>query len=451
MVEAGEAGAPRRAAGTDGAAEPRRARAWAALLCALAAAWLWSARPDGRDGRFEIDEAEWLTMSIHDALQVTAGRSPFEGIPPSPYRDADGDPWEVGIHQSTFGSMNPMLPKLAFGGLCLALGHRAADPAVYPRFAKELPPGRAARAEELVRPALLPVRLLVLGLASLCAGLVFLAALRAGGPAAGIAAWLLFLASPNVVDHATRIRTDFFPIACGLGALVLAQRRGAELAGERGTGALLRAAGALGVLAGLAVGSKLNGALVALCIGLWIPLARLRADRAAGFGRGGSARGTLAGWLAAAVPCLALFALFSPHLWTEPLASFTDLLARWSGDLEHQKDLYGERLGRADTPLQHLALSARGVAGEHEPLFALTGLPLGVPLLVLGLAALALGRPRAAGAALLAYLLVQGLGTALWLPFGRDNFYLGFAPVVALAEGAALGLLAALAARRVRR
>ena len=43
--------------------------------------------------------------------------------------------------------------------------------------------------------------------------------------------------------------------------------------------------------------------------------------------------------------------------------------------------------------------------------------------------------PRFRASAGLVFVLVAGLGTALWIPFGRDNFFLGLAAPVALLEG----------------
>ena len=66
-------------------------RALLFVVAAIVASVVFSlARPPERAQRFEIDEAEWLTMSIANALQASEGVSPFEGIPPSPYRDEDG-------------------------------------------------------------------------------------------------------------------------------------------------------------------------------------------------------------------------------------------------------------------------------------------------------------------------------------------------------------------------
>ncbi len=414
----------------------------------LAACVLWAARPAGRGERLEIDEAEWLTMSIHDALQITEGVSPFAGLAPSPYHRHEGDPWEVGIHQSTFGFMNPMLPKLVFGSVCLALGHRDYDPAVYPRFAKELPSGRAERALEAARAAAPPVRALVLALAALCAALLFRIARAVGGTAAGVATLISFLASPNVVDHATRIRTDFFPIAFGLAALCAAVARARADACGTSRGGSFRTAVLFGVLAGLAVGSKLNGALVAIQVGVFAPLLWAARRRASGVS---FVRDVLQGWIVASALCAGLFVLCMPHLWTQPLEGLATLWTSWQGDLAHQAELFGERLGRGDTLGARLALALRGLAGRYEPLHALTGLALGAPLQVAGLAWLARRAREAASAALVvAYVIVVGLGTALWLPFGRDNFFLAFAPVVALLEGLAVGALAALLWSRFR-
>lgn len=411
------------------------------LFTVLAAVIFVVREPEGRDQRFEIDEAEWLTISIETTRQALGEVSPFDGIPPSPYRDEDGNPWKVGIHQSTFGFMNPLLPKLVFGSTALALGHTDYSPAIFPRFAKGLPPDRAQSAMRSVFPALGPVRTIVLLLASLSAALVFVVTRRIGGFAAGVFAFALFVASPVVSDHATRIRTDFFPIALALGALALAMRAASSLGGERGSKSTLQVALALGTLAGLAVGSKLNGALLALMIGAWIPLAWSVSRAKSG---SSAIAGILVPWCVAGFATLALYFAFSPHLWPAPIENLGALMEAWDGDLTHQKDKFGERLGRADTIGEHLALSSKAIAGEHEPLFALTGLPLGVPLALIGLIALiaATRRTHAPTDAklLVVYILIAGVGTALWLPFGRNNFYLGFAPVVAILEGLALGL-----------
>ncbi len=416
---------------------PRAAVLLFVLATALAAAVFWSARPDGRDERFEIDEAEWLTMSIANVLQATEGLSHLDRIPPEPWRTEDANPWRIGIHESTFGYMNPMLGKLVFGGLCLALGHRDFDPAVYPRFAKERPPGTKELAKAAVFPALRPVRLLILAVVSLSAAMLLLVARNLAGWTAGFATYASFLANPNVLDHASRIRTDFFPIVFGLGALCVVLASARSLSGERGGGRLAGAALLLGALAGLSVGSKLNGALLALMVGAWILLAWSTRRGDTSF-----MRAPLVGWLTAGLACVLLYLLFSPHLWPAPIENFTDLVEKWEGDLEFQKDRYGERLGRADSPGESIALSMRGLTGRFEPLNAVTGLPLGAPLLVMGLVWLVLSLRRSGLAApVLVYVVVQAAGTALWLPFGRDNFFLGFAPVVALLEGLALGAL----------
>jgi hypothetical protein len=271
-----------------------------------------------------------------------------------------------------------------------------------------------------------------------------------------------------VLDHATRIRTDFFPLALGLAAAAVAMRGWRPLGGARGAGRAAGVAACLGLLAGLAVGSKLNGALVAIMVGAWCVVAWLAARREPAPGSGtpavSFARGPLVAWAVSGAPCVALFVLFSPHLWPAPVENLRELLEAWEGDVAHQKDLYGERLGRADSLAGHLALASRAVVGEHEPFRAWLGAPIGGPLVALGLAALALRacrlpRMRGTGGAdpepavsarlALVWILVGGVGAALWLPFGRDNFFLAFAAPVAVAEGVALALPVELARRRL--
>ncbi len=406
------------------------------LLTALAAALFAATAPDPRQDRFEIDEAEWLTISIETTRQALGDASPLDGIPPSPNRDPDGNPWKVGIHQSTFGFMNPLLPKFVFGGISLALSHDQYDAAVFPRFAKGAGQGRTQRAKLAVFPPLIAVRSIVTLLAALSAALLFLIAQRIGGWPAGALAFGLFVASPVVADHATRIRTDFFPMTFSLLALWLALLASKKI----GTRSAMRTILGLGLLAGLAVGSKLNGALLSPMVGLWILLAWLdnrQESKTSGL------HGVLIPWCLAGLATLSLFFLFSPHLWPAPIENLGALMEGWENDINHQKDQYGERLGRADSLGEHFALSAKAFNGEYEPIYAFLRLPLGIPLVLIGLVVIGAEIRRATSRTdaklILVYLLIAGLGTALWLPFGRNNFYLGFAPVVSLLEGLALG------------
>jgi len=449
--------------------------ALASVVLALVAAVVFDrARPEGRLRPFEIDEAEWITMAVHNWRQVLGEVSPFEKLPPSERDVPEANRWKVGIHQSTFGYMNPLLPKLVLGAVAAAGGHRDFDPAIYPRFTKDLPPARQEAAKKRARAAAAPargaLRNTILVLASVSAAALALAAARAAGWAAGLAAFALFLSAPRIRVSATWIRTDFFPIALALVALVAALALADWLAGTRGRGRLVAASAVLGTLAGLSVGSKLNGALLALLVGAWIALAWLTAPRGA---RPGFARGPLVGWLVSGVLCVALYVLFSPHLWPAPVENLHKLLDAWASDIAHQQQRYGDRIGAASTLAEHwrLAFHGRhGVLEAEEPFFALTGVALGGALMLGGLAALGLrtvasGRAargvdggdasarRVARGALFAlvWAVVTIGGTALWLPLGRDNFYVAFWAPVCLLEGALVGSLVMLPWKLARR
>ena len=411
-----------------------------AILTAIAALIFTAISPEGREQRFEIDEAEWITMSLETTQQALGQAGPFDHLPPSPYQDQEGNPWKVGIHQSTFGFMNPLLPKLVFGSLSLALGHDQYDPLVYPRFAKGVRQDRVRRAKFASFPPLLAIRWVVTLLASLCAALIFVIASNLGGLAAGLFAFALFLASPVISDHATRVRTDFFPLALTLLALAVALTRQKSLGGERGESARLSTVLLLGLLAGLAVASKLNGALLALMVGAWIPLACLAHREDA---KSNQFVRVLQAYLLAGLTTVSLYFLFSPHLWPAPIENLGALVEAWDENISHQQELFGERLGRADTLGEHFKISERAVNGKYEPFYAHFGLPVGLPLILVGTFILIVqslkGRHRTSAKLVLAYVLIGGFGTALWLPFGRNNFYIGFAPIVSILEGLALG------------
>ncbi len=420
------------------------------VLALVAAVFFYSVRPSERDQQFEIDEAEWLTISIQSWQQLTGDTSPLAGLPaeklPLP---ENANLWKLGIHQSTFGFMNPMLPKYLFGALAKAGGHEQYSALVYPRFGSERPIGKE-RAKQMVVPPRRGARMLVLGLWSLTAALLAFCLRPVAGWPGALAGLALFCASPNVQDAATRVRTDVFPLCFGLLALCLAQRKSQHIAQGRLWSAL-----GLGLCAGLAVGSKLNGALVAFCVGAYALLTWLRVP---GNARTPFARGPLRTWLLAGGLCCALFMLFSPHLWPAPMEGLRDLSESWEGDIEHQKDRYGERLGRADDLAGHLRLGLIGALGEDEPLRALTGAPLGAGAMLIGIGALLLaltGRiqtpSRTALTLLLAYLLIMAVGTTLWLPFGRRSFFLPYGLLAAMLEGAAFGLAWRFAQQRLQR
>ena len=410
----------------------------ALALFTLALVALHAGRNRERDGGFDRDEAEWLTLSAAHWAQLTGAGDPWRGLPRPP--DADElDPWRSGVHDSTFGFMNPGLPKAVFGATMAAGGHREWDPLLFPRFNRNRP--RQAEARAVVQPALAGARGLVLGLSAAIAVLLCAAASRAAGPVAGGVAYALWLASPLIRDASNHVRTDFFPIAFGLAALWVALACGRRR--------LLAAAG-LGVLAGLAVGSKLNGALISLCAGAWICAMwwGARHEERGGVGT------LLVRWLVAGVACALVFLACCPWLWVSPAewpSSLALLFERWEGDIARNQELVAGNREVATTAGQKLALAARGALLRFDPLGELARAPLGVVLVPAGLAALArAARERRRARTVLVYVLVVGVGTALFLPIDWDRFYLPFVPCVILCEACLVGSVVAWARGRFR-
>jgi hypothetical protein len=442
----------------------RRARelglALGVFLVALAA--IGSVRETRHEGGLYSDEPEWIAISILHWRQLVLGEPPA-GAELDPPEQAWGTPWRRGVQRTTFGYMNPCLPKLVWGGVLFAAGHRDASPYAFTAFTRGEPERQRAAWSALLPAAPLARRVLLVCTALSIAALA-LAARRLAPGAQGwglaLACGVLFTASPLVRDSATYLRTDWFLMVPALAALGYALARHAALGGAEGAAAQLRAALWLGLFSGLAVSCKLSGAMVGLCVAVWAPLAWLahtpRRDLRS------FARGPLAAALLAGAVCAALFYALNPRLWTEPVAGVRDILARWDELLAYFQDDWGPRTGVevARSVPQRLALFADRSAGRDDPWRALTGLPGGWLLAALGAVALcvqARGLLRREAAALpaalaLAFCAVTALTTALWIPLDWERFFLTAAPAQALLEACALLALVriALRARRVR-
>lgn len=414
----------------------------------IAALWFQLGRDASRDGELDVDEAEWLSMSIHSFQLLATGESRDLGASPEELAEAASDPWRLGIADSTFGWMNPLLPKLVLGAVAQAQGFRLAHRDVFLRFLQDEPdPAERARARlvasQLFVPALGGGRAVTTLLAAGVAALLFAAGRSLGGTACGLVAWLLWIASPAAREAAQHVRTDLFPLVFSLAALAFALARRESLAGARGARAQIAGGLVLGVLAGLAVGSKLNGALVAVAVGLWLPALWLLepADR-----RTSLARGLLPASLAAGASCVALFALLDVAAWPPaPLDGLSELVRRWDQSMVFNQRRYLHTVEIARDLPQRVSLALRGTLDRDEPLRALTGLPLGAPLLIGGLLLLGrdlardLARRRgstAASAALvvLAWIAVVAVGTTLWLPMDWERFFLPYLPCMILLE-----------------
>jgi hypothetical protein len=361
------------------------------------------------------------------------------------------------VQRTAFGYPSPCLAKLVWGAALRAAGFREASPLVFTVFLQhDLEGGREAR--EALQPALPVARRVVLAFASLATALLFLAS-RAALP--GRWGWLvaaltcaLFLASPIVRSTAGEVRTDWFMLAFVLGAAALALRAGDALAGRRGRPARLLAALGLGLLAGLAVASKLNGGLVLACVALWIGAlsAAPREER----------------WLRTVLPALALagaasiavFWALNPRLWSDPVGGVADILARWRELFAYFQDDWAVRAGTATgrTPAESVALFVDRTIRRDDPWAALTGLRGGTLLLLGGLGVLGwrawIPDPgpervlRAEPARVLFVLVVVLLaGSALWLPIDWPRYFLPAAPCLALLQALALASLVRVGAR----
>jgi hypothetical protein len=408
------------------------------------------------------DEPEWIAISILHWRQSVLGEPPA-GAELDPHEERYGTPWRRGVHRTTFGYMYPGLPKWILGGVLSAAGHREARPEVFTILGRGDPPRMLAARVELLPAVPLTRRVVLVTAALACTCFVFAVRRLRDGSAGWVLALVcgaLLVSSPLVRNTSTYIRTDWFMMLPALASLWWALRRQGELAGERGRAGQLQVGASLGLLSGLAVSSKLNGAMVGLCVAAWLVLAwlgRRDARTTAEF-----VRGPLCASLLAGAVCALVFYAFNPRLWSEPLEGVRDILARWDALLRYFQDEVapGDGVEVARSVPERLALFLDRTTGRDDAWRALTGLPGGTLLAALGLGTLAwrargLGRgdsgARCAAMAL-GYCCVTLAVTALWIPLDWERFYLTAAPPMALLQGCALLLVAeTLRTRWVRR
>jgi hypothetical protein len=420
---------------------PRAVRELALALGLFVAALVVShfTRERGFEERLNSDEPEWIAISILHWRQLVHGDPPAGAELDAP-DERSTNPWKLGVQHTTFGYMNPCLPKLAWGAALDARGFREASPLAFQVFHRDdLRAGQRAR-EEIV-PAAPTVRAVVVALSAASAVLLFFVA-RALWPGrigwiGGAAAFALWFASPLVQSTSSYIRTDYFMLPLCLGALLAALHASDALSGARGERAQWRAAGAIGLLCGLAVASKLNGALACFALGLWVVLLWLRAPAET---RPSFARGPLVALALAALVSAAVFFALNPVLWREPLGGVGDILARWDKLMRYFTETWGPSQG-FEVPRSTLAragLFARKTLARDDALGAGVHPVLAAVLLAAGIVALASRWREARPAIALAFVAVFVAGTALWLPLDWERFYLTATPCVVLLEAAAI-------------
>jgi 4-amino-4-deoxy-L-arabinose transferase-like glycosyltransferase len=406
----------------------------AAALFALAYFAAWTTRDRRLEGRLASDEPEWIAISILHWQQLVEGAPPA-GADLDPASERSDNPWKQGVQRTTFGYMNPCLPKLVWGATLTAAGHTSASPQAFQVFHRDDP--RAGRdAQSALLPAEPLARRVVLALSALSAVLLFFCAreLVTGAAAwiAGSTAFVAWFATPLVHATGNYLRTDHFMLPfCLAGLLVALRRPSATL-----TWGLL-----LGVCCGLAVSSKLNGGLLCAATAGWAALATRREGARIG-------RAVLAIALAALLT-LSLFYALNPRLWGEPLIGVHDILARWDKLMAYFQDELAPRTGVevARTLGERASLFVRTSAG-HGVLFGHAGSLLALS----GLATLAWRAAHGCAQArsLLVFAVVFIAGTIAWLPLDWERFYLTAVPALVLLQVAPLAYLAqrGLAARR---
>ena len=446
----------------EAAGEARSPRRLARLaLSALIFAAAWTALDLGRRAPADrTDEAEWCAISLAHVRQLL-GREPPGTAAQRAAGTLDPNPWKRGIQQTTFGWVNPGGAKLAFGLALAGSGAEELPVETFFTFRRGQPRAVEDAARAAAEPLLPRLRGVVAAAAAAIAVLLFWSASAAFGPAAGALAALAWVAAPLVRTWAWYARPDFLMLAWMCAALAAAALFARAEPKSRGR-ALGRAA-ALGALAGLAAGTKLNGALA-------LPFAAAALALAAAGGAGGAPRARAGLALAqiglACAVSAAVFWLLCPVLWREP-GAWRDMLAFWDGHMAYQQERWAGLGGAVAGDLGERAELARArIARDVEPLRALSGLALGLWALPAGLAALAaraLGRwplavPRAgqrAAASILAWVAVVAAGTTLWLPLDWDRYFFAYLACIALVEAAAFALAIDLAralwARAARR
>lgn len=428
----------------------------AVVLFTVSCLVLSGLRDRSLDGQLGSDEPEWIAASILHWDQLVSGAPPA-GADLRP-GEPGVSPWTIGFQRTTFGYMNPCLPKLIWGGTLSAAGHSEASIFAFQSFRSSAPDGgRAAHLQLLEAEPL--TRRVVLLLAALSGVLIFFigrATLQGrAGCIVGALAGALWLASPLVLETASTIRTDYFMLPWCLGLWLYATTRTELFSGARGGPALVRGCLIAGVLGGLAVSSKLNGALAPVAFGLWTPLVWWlhRADpESPGEVPRASARDLGLGLLLAALTAFAIFVALNPLLWSGPLDGVAEILRRWDKLMSYFQNEWAPRTGVevAHSLPERIGLFVRRTLERDEPIRALTGIPGGFVLL-LGTAALmtqALRRSvfkgtapssRDRALAALCFCAVFLAGTAAWLPLDWARLYLPAAPALVLIEAALAG------------
>ncbi len=351
--------------------------------------------------------------------------------------------WRRRLQKTTYGYINPNVGKVLIGLVLHLGGYDLPPPRVFPSVYPGAR-GMVSSSAWLHRRAAEHEPYFILGrqfsqwMMALGAVLVYVIARLCTNPACGLLAWYWFLVSALPQFLANRITTDPILLVAGLGTaitmvLVLDRwSRGGTPVHRRVLELLL-----IGVLLGITVSVKLNGALLCFAfglavLGLWVG-GRLRAYRT----------WEPALWLAgAALLAFGVFVLTTPYVWDDVPKRIGQILGKWDAVLERQVGLHSEVA--LPEVSDRVRATWNGVVTRSGPSSWGGAATLATILVPAGFLVACWrswrglrGREAARTWVALAWILVVVAGTVAWIPQDRERYILP-----ALAPACVLGALA---------
>lgn len=440
------------------------------LVAALAFLWLRTQTPEPRD---RTDELEWTSLSVATVRQARGGE------PPGAFEDKiagrlNDNPWRQGIQGTTFGWPYPGMLKTLWGHLADPVAPEHISPTLFRKYQGNTP-GFPTVLEADWAPARERLRTSVRACTAICAAALFWIAWNALGPMTGLLAAILFLGTPTILKWSYYARLDLPLLAVLLSVLLGSQVLLRDLRGSAGTLRHLLACLGIGLLAGAAVGIKLNGGLAsifcALVLGSYALGAGLRSRRARGKADGANASSTgtpfgvhLLGALIGGLAAVTLFLYTTPYVHANPLDNVREILEFWNKHMAFQVDrAEGQGIAVARTRMESLELSRSVLFDDGEFFQGRLGVSIGAWIASMGAALLALfallpvGRwlpdfgCRGAALLTLAWIATVGLGSALWMPVDWERYRFPMIAALVLCQAALIGLPLDLGLRRWRR
>lgn len=221
--------------------------------------------------RCQQDECGWMAAGDRTFRDLVLERRWDRGV------------WGEGMHQTRYGWMNPTLGKLFFGLVLYADGYELPPPDVFPKLNRSI--GRLNRpsdwyADRTVEhhPYLVRLRTVNAWVMALCAVSLYHLARMFGGRLPAVLAALMFAATPLVRLVACQVGTDSLTLLLSIVSVAVATRVLGTLARGNVRSSVWRTfAGfcVVGLLLGLGVSTKLNGAVSCIVFGtatvvLWV-------------------------------------------------------------------------------------------------------------------------------------------------------------------------------------